>query len=179
MPGPAAVLIDGYNVLHAIPKFAPRGRDLVSARDRFEAWLAVSAARAGVERCVLVWDGRAGVREERSGRQTILYTAAGTSADDRILELCRGPFASRQDSTWVVSSDGDVREPARQLGFTTLGAMEFYRRWAPSAVSNDATRGKDSRGGGSSARGERPARATRAEIDELLEAFLKADRRRG
>lgn len=178
MPGPAAVLVDGYNVLHAIPKFAPRGRDLVSARDRFAAWLAVAAARAGVERCVLVWDGRAGVREKRAGRLTVLYTAAGTSADDRILELCRGPFASRQDSTWVVSSDGDVREPARQLGFTTLGAMEFYRRWAPAAANGGAMRGKELRGGESSARENRPARPTQTEIDELLDAFLSADRER-
>ncbi len=177
MRGPRAVLVDGYNVLHAIEKFAPRGRDLVSARDRFEAWLAQAAARAGVERCVLVWDGRAGVRETRAGRLTVLYTAAGTSADDRLLDLCRGPFAARHASTWVVSSDGDVREPARQLGFTTLGAMEFYRRWASPAVTNDAARGKDS-SGESSARAERPARATRAEIDELLDAFLSADRER-
>ena len=175
MPGPEAVLVDGYNVLHAIPKFAPRGGDLVSARDRFESWLAQAAAHAGVQRCILVWDGRGGVRQKRAGRLTVLYTAAGTSADDRLLELCRGPFASRNASTWIVSSDGDVREPARQLGFQTLGAMEFYRRWGPPAATNDPTRRKDSR----RASGERTARPTRVEIDELLEAFLNADRRSG
>ena len=177
MPGPAAVLVDGYNVLHAIPKFAPRGRDLDSARDRFEAWLAEAAARAGVERCILIWDGRAGGREKRAGRLTILYTASGTSADDRILEFCRGPFASRPESTWVVSSDGDVHRPAGQLGFTTLGAMEFYRRWAPPAVTSHARRAGDSREG-FDAGAERPTRATRAEIDDLLDAFLSADRER-
>jgi len=173
VPGPHAVLVDGYNVLHAIPKFAPRGRDLGSARDRFEAWLGDAAARAGVERCVLVWDGRDGSRQKRAGRLTILYTAAGTSADVRLLELCRGPFSARPASTWVVSSDGDVREPARQLGFITLGAMEFYRRWAagiggiePRRDESDLTEG-------------RAARASRAEIDELLDAFLSADPDRG
>ncbi|HET6360914.1 MAG TPA: NYN domain-containing protein, partial [Gemmatimonadota bacterium] len=139
MRGPHAVLVDGYNVLHAISKFAPRGRDLGLARERFEAWLAQAAARAGVERCVLVWDGRAGTREKRAGRLTVLYTAAGTSADERLLELCRGPFASRFASTWVVSSDGDVREPARQLGFPTLGAMEFYRSWTSAAGKGEAS----------------------------------------
>ena len=122
MQGPHAVLVDGYNVLHAIPKFAPRGRDLAPSRDRFEAWLAEAASRAGVQGCVLVWDGRAGSRESRAGRLTVLYTAAGTSADERILDLCRGPFAFRPATTWVVSSDSDVREPARQLGFPSLGA---------------------------------------------------------
>jgi predicted RNA-binding protein with PIN domain len=176
VPGPDAVLVDGYNVLHAIPKFAPRGGDLVSARDRFESWLSQAGARAGVQRCILVWDGRAGVREKRAGRLTVLYTAAGTSADDRLLHLCRGPFASNPASTWVVSSDGDVRVPAGQLGFTTLGAMEFYRRWGPpTAATNEPARRKDSR----RAREERPARPTRVEIDELLEAFLNADRRSG
>lgn len=166
---PQSVLVDGYNVLHAIPKFAPRGRDLVSARDRFEAWLAEAAARASVERCVLVWDGRDGGRERRAGRLTVLYTTAGTSADERLLDLCRGPFSSRPASTWVVSSDGDVRTPARQLGFTTLGAMEFYRRWA----LGPGTEGR--RGRESSPPEKRPARASSAEIDELLDAFLSAD----
>ena len=174
MPGPPAVLVDGYNVLHAIPKFAPRGRDLDPARNRFETWLAEATARAGVECCVLVWDGRAGSREKRTGRLTVLYTAAGTSADERLLELCRGPFASRSASTWVISSDGDVREPARQLGFPTLGAMEFYRRWMPPAGKDEARRGH-----GLSAPEARQVRASRAEIDELLDAFLSADRERG
>ena len=176
MTGPAAVLVDGYNVLHAIPKFAPRGRDLVSARDRFEAWLAEAAARAQVARCVLVWDGRAGSRQKRAGRLTIVYTSAGTSADERLIELCRGPFASRSTSTWVVSSDNDVREPVRQLGFTVLGAMEFYRRWTSAPERNHPRRDHES-----SAEQERPTRshATRAEIDELLDAFLSADRERG
>ena len=169
---PHAVLVDGYNVLHAIPKFAPRGRDLGSARDRFEAWLAAAAARAGVKRCVLVWDGRDGSRQKRAGRLTILYTAAGTSADDRLLELCRGPFASRSAFTWVVSSDGDVRGPARQLGFITLGAMEFYRRWT-AGIGGVEPRDESNLTHG------RPARASRAEIDELLDAFLSADRDRG
>ncbi|HET6361364.1 MAG TPA: NYN domain-containing protein [Gemmatimonadota bacterium] len=181
MQGPHAVLVDGYNVLHAIPRFAPRGRELDSARTRFEAWLAEAAARAGVERCVLVWDGRAGSREKRAGRLTVLYTAAGTSADDRILDLCRGPFASRRESTWVVSSDGDVREPARQLGFATLGAMEFYLRWKSPAGTDDRRRGDEPAARPrrrSSPPEERPTRASRAEVDELLAEFLNADRER-
>ena len=174
MQRPLAVLVDGYNVLHAIPRFAPRGRDLGPARDRFETWLAEGAARAGVERCVLVWDGRAGTRDKRAGRLTILYTAAGTSADDRLLDLCRGPFAARSASTWVVSSDGDVRGPARQLGFVALGAMEFYRRWTSVPERNPPRRDHEP-----GAEQERPARVSRAEIDELLDAFLSADRERG
>jgi predicted RNA-binding protein with PIN domain len=165
-PAPRAVLVDGYNVLHAIPRFAPRGGDLSSARERFESWLFQAAAQAGVRDCVLVWDGRDGQRQRRVGPVTVLYTAAGVSADDRLLELCRGAFAARASSTWVVSSDRDVQGPARQLGFPVLGAMTFYRRWAPA--------GADPRG----ADGHRdaPGAQSRGEVEELLEEFLKADR---
>lgn len=172
MAGPDAVLVDGYNVLHAIPRFAPRGADLASARERFESWLSQAAGLAGVERCVLVWDGRGGRREHRAGRLTILYTAAGVSADDRLLDLCRGEFASRSASTWVVSSDRDVQDPARQLGFRVLGAMTFYRRW--STPKGDRT------GDAENDPGAAPRlRSSPAEVDELLDAFLNADRERG
>jgi predicted RNA-binding protein with PIN domain len=127
-----------------------------------------------VERCVLVWDGRAGSQEKRAGRLTVLYTPAGTSADERLLDLCRGPFATRSAATWVVSSDRDVRDPAGQLGFVTLGAMEFYRRWKSPAATND--RRND---GEAAPRDGWPPRASRAEVDELLEAFLNADPERG
>lgn len=143
---PVAVLIDGYNILHAIPRFAPRGSDLTLARERFEAWLTAAAARQGVGECVLVWDGRRGSRKRSGGGLMVLYTAAGVTADERILDLCRGRFAARATSTWVVSSDRDVQEPARDLGFEVLGAMAFYRRW--SAIGD---------------------------IDELLDAFLEAE----
>lgn len=168
-PAPRAVLIDGYNVLHAIPRFAPRGGDLSAARERFESWLTQAAVRAGVRECVLVWDGRNGQRQRRSGAVTVLYTAAGVSADDRLLALCRGPFAARAASTWVVSSDRDVQVPARQLGFSVLGAMTFFRRWAPVADPASDPRGADR---------DRatPGAPSRAEVDELLAKFLEADR---
>ncbi|HKY61045.1 MAG TPA: NYN domain-containing protein, partial [Gemmatimonadota bacterium] len=55
---PEAVLVDGYNVLHAIPRFAPRGGDVAAARQALERWLAEAAARHGVVESVIVWDGR-------------------------------------------------------------------------------------------------------------------------
>ena len=168
-PAPRAVLVDGYNVLHAIPSFAPRGGDLAASRDHFESWLAQAAARSGVAECVLIWDGREGQRQRRAGPVRVLYTAAGVSADDRLLDLCRGAFAARAASTWVVSSDRDVQGPARQLGFAVLGAMTFYRRWAPaadpSAHPQSADRVRST-----------PAAPSRAEVDELLAEFLEADR---
>jgi predicted RNA-binding protein with PIN domain len=169
-PAPRAVLVDGYNVLHAIPRFAPRGGDLAAARDRFEAWLVQAAARSGVGECVLIWDGRGGQRQRRVGPVSVLYTAAGVSADDRLLDLCRGAYAARAASTWVVSSDHDVQRPARQLGFAVLGAMTFYRRWAPAAgpAATDPPGADRDR--------STPGAPSRAEVDELLAEFLEADR---
>lgn len=159
---PRAVLIDGYNLLHAVPRFAPRGADLAPRREALESWLAGEARRRGAPEVVLVWDGRAGSRAGSAPAPlTVLYTPAGLTADERILSLCRGPYARRADSTWVVSSDRGIQAPARQLGFHVLGAMTFYRRWSAAGRSAPPEPG------------EKPGRPTSAEVDELLDAFLE------
>lgn len=164
---PDAVLVDGYNVLHAIPRFAPRGRDVAEARAALERWLATAAARQRMREAVIVWDGRHGSRAEtRAGRLRILYTDATKTADERILELCRGPYAGRAATTWVVSSDRDVQGPARQLGFTAIGAMTFYRRWSS---GGDARRGRTA---GRLSGSEAEPRPSRSEVDDLLGELL-------
>lgn len=125
-PTPKVVIVDGNNVLHAIKRFAPRGRDPRPLRRAFERWLEDAADRNGVSDCVLVWDGQ-------------------RSADDRILELCRGDYRERASDTWVVSSDRGIRRPAAALGFGVVGAMTFYRRWAG---PKDEAPGSRSRTGG-------------------------------
>jgi predicted RNA-binding protein with PIN domain len=168
---PEAVLVDGYNVLHAIPRFAPRGGNVAEARLALERWLAEAAARFGVAESVVVWDGRDGAGSAtRSGRLHVLYTEASRTADERILELCRGRYASRSRSTWVVSSDRDVQGPARQLGFTVMGAMTFYRRWSPDgpASREPRRRGRPERMSGAEANPCPP----RAEVDGLLDELL-------
>jgi predicted RNA-binding protein with PIN domain len=169
---PEAVLVDGYNVLHAIPRFAPRGGDIVAARHALERWLAEAAARQRVAESVIVWDGRDGVGSAtRSGRLRVLYTEASRTADERILELCRGPYANRSQSTWVVSSDRDIQGPARQLGFTAMGAMIFYRRWSsdgPASRGSARRRGRPGRVSGAEANPRPP----RAEVDDLLDELL-------
>lgn len=165
---PEAVLVDGYNVLHAIPRFAPRGGNVAEGRHALERWLAEAGARQRVPEIVLVWDGGKAARPvTRSGRVRILYTETGRTADERILELCRGTYADRAGSTWVVSSDRDVQSPARQLGFTAIGAMTFYRRWSP----DGAPPGRSRRSGRVSGAEANP-RPARAEVDGLLDELL-------
>ena len=179
--GPDAVLVDGYNLLHAIPRFAPRGAELEPARADLERWLADAAARHGVREVVLVWDGRerGGSLAGPRGRLRILFTEGGVTADERLLELCRGAFADRAARTWVVSSDRDVQVPARELGFDAIGAMTFFRRWSDArprgGCGREAERGsrrEDARGvNGREADDAKPA-PTRREVDELFEQFL-------
>lgn len=163
---PRAVLVDGYNLLHAIPRFAPRGDPLEPAREELEAWLAQAVARHGSPDTVIVWDGRSGARRSRStGPLRVLYTPRGESADERILALCRDSYADRAGSTWVVSSDRDIQDPARQLGFPVLGAMTFYRRWRAGGERSEANpKGVPAPG--------KPRRASRAEVEDWLEEFL-------
>jgi hypothetical protein len=123
--------VDGYNVLHAIQRFAPRGRDPAPKRAAFERWLAEAAIRHGVTDCVVVWDGSIAPDEAPSVQPLdVIYSGPSKSADVELLELCRGAYADRAAGTWVVSSDRGVQRPARGLGFAVLGAMTFYRRWA-------------------------------------------------
>jgi predicted RNA-binding protein with PIN domain len=123
--------VDGYNVLHAIREFAPRGGDPAPKRAAFERWLADAAMRHGVADCVVVWDGSIAPAEALSIQPLdVIYSGRSQSADSKLLELCRGDYADRAARTWVVSSDRGVQRPARQLGFAVLGAMTFYRRWS-------------------------------------------------
>jgi predicted RNA-binding protein with PIN domain len=165
---PDTVLIDGYNLLHAIPRFAPRGAELEPARAELERWLSEAAARQGARELVLVWDGREGGRSHsRRGPLQVLFTEAGVTADERILALCRGPYAGRADRTWVVSSDRDVQVPARELGFDAIGAMTFFRRW-----SDARPRGGCGREAERAAADDAKPMPTRRDVNELFERFL-------
>lgn len=178
---PRAVLVDGYNVLHAIARFAPRGGPVEPARTAFQAWLAEAARRRGVREVVVVWDGRTAGREPRAPAPLkVLFTPKGTTADDRILDLCRGTYAGRASTTWVVSSDREVQGPARQLGFEGIGAMTFYRRWARGGGGPGRSRSGSGGGSGSGSRDEpggakKPRRASADEVEELLDAFLREE----
>lgn len=123
--------MDGYNILHAIRRFAPRGGDPAPKRAAFERWLADAAKHQGVTDCVVVWDGAMAPTEAPPREPLdVIYSGRSRSADIELLELCRGDYADCAARTWVVSSDRGVQQPARDLGFVVLGAMTFYRRWS-------------------------------------------------
>ncbi|MBA3584574.1 MAG: NYN domain-containing protein [Gemmatimonadetes bacterium] len=166
---PESVLVDGYNVLHAVRRFAPRGAEPTPAREAFERWLAEAARRQEVADCVLVWDGGDRRRTRAPAPLSVLFAGGEATADERILDLCRGRYAARFRTTWVVSSDHGVQAPARELGFTVLGAMTFYERW--SAAGRARARNGRERGGDPLDRNAKPW-PTRREVDDLLREFL-------
>lgn len=165
---PRFVLIDGYNLLHAIPRFAPRGSDPAPARVALERWLAQTAQSQRVAKCVVVWDGDRDSRTPRSPRPLeVVYSGRDQTADDRLLEMCRGPYASKASQTWVVSSDHGVQTPARELGFHVLGTMTFFRSWESASRGS----GRSSKSGQARSRGL-DHRPSRAEVEELLGEML-------
>lgn len=144
---------------------------MAPARARIEAWLADASRRHGVETCVVVWDGRGGGARARSTPPLdVRYTGKNQTADDRLIELCRGRFGATAAETWVVSSDRDVQGPVRQLGFTVLGAMTFYRKWERGPESGG--RGKRPEGAPRRDGSHEKPEPSRGEVEEWLEAFL-------
>lgn len=174
---PSAVLVDGYNLLHAIPRFAPRGGPVAPARSRLETWLARAARERGVSTCVLVWDGRAsGSKAKPASSLEVIYTPKGTEADDRLRDLMRDRFAGRASETWVVSSDREVKRSARDLGFVPLGAMTFWKRWSDASGGAKGRRRKPVSGAPEPSGKPRP---TKAGVEELLSEMLGDDERDG
>lgn len=174
---PRRVLVDGYNLLHAVPRFAPRGRDVALARASLEQWLAGEALRRSIPEVVVVWDGTAPSRR-RTGPIVVEVTGAGVSADSRILHLARTVEPGEASRTWVVSSDGDVAGPARQLGLVTLGAMTFYRRWTEAEPTRRARQTRRGRKPLAEDDEEKP-RPTRPDVDRMLEELLGHDDKGG
>ncbi|HUP02106.1 MAG TPA: NYN domain-containing protein, partial [Gemmatimonadota bacterium] len=173
---PEVVLIDGYNLLHAIPRFAPRGAEVAPARAALEGWIAQACRRHRVRDCLVIWDGGGARRARAPAPLTVLYTPEGVSADERLLDLCRSRYASRAGSTWVVSSDRGVQAPARELGFTVLGARTFYERWKASGSGKARGRSHPSLRSDPADESDPKPRASKAEVEELLPRFLDAGR---
>ncbi len=140
---------------------------MAPARVALERWLGGTARAHAAPEVVLVWDGTRARRAARSPALLRVVFTGGETADERIRALMRGPYAGRADSTWVVSSDREVQGPARELGFTALGAMAFYRRWS--------TRPRGTGTGGDADAGAAPRpRPSRTQVEALLAEMLEA-----
>jgi predicted RNA-binding protein with PIN domain len=147
------LIIDGYNVLHALPRYRDvLRRDLAAARDRLVGDVASFAA--GAWHAAVVFDGAsqaddapqpdvAGVR--------VLYSPEGVDADTVVEELARAA-RDRGDETVVVTSDATtqstvfggtvVRMSAREFGAELEGEAVDRQGHAPRARSGAALDGR-------------------------------------
>jgi len=125
------ILIDCYNVLHAHKPVSLAGLGEASLC----ALLAASPwARGGV---TVVCDGRPKPHSPNPGEVgavELLFSGAGRSADDVIIELIQKDSAPRRLT--VVSSDRQIRKAARRRRARDLSSEEFLSRLAKAARSS-------------------------------------------
>lgn len=135
------VLVDGYNVIHAIPSLARQlDRSLEAARTALVALCRGYRVRRGdVERLYVVFDGKdvdAGWGRQDQQGVTVLFTRRPEEADDRILSLIRAEGG--RSRFVVVSNDTIVSNNARALGAQVISVSEFSGQKKPSRQSRTA-----------------------------------------
>lgn len=132
------IIVDGYNVIHADPELKRTvGHDLEKARRSLVRMLKRYLESKSV-RVTLVFDGHGGITDvdvEIPGRLQVLYSPAGQSADDLILDIV-GDSANPREYVVVTSDMADIGRSARSMGAVVLPSPQFLARIRP--VSEDA-----------------------------------------
>ncbi|MDA8330102.1 MAG: NYN domain-containing protein [Candidatus Dormibacteraeota bacterium] len=138
---PATLLVvDGTNVIWAWPKSRPYmlRQEFARAQTVLHAAILESRLMALHREVVLVFDGPPSPGGPTSARGTlVLHPNVGKSADDRILELIA--HRGKSGGIALVTSDRALRDAARALGATTMGALELLRLLEPGRPNPQAT----------------------------------------
>lgn len=121
------VIIDGYNLLHAHPSYAPGpGADLDALRARLVADLAGFAQ--GGPRTIVVFDGGGNTASDGAphhlGALTIIFSPYGMTADATIEALAQR-FRERGERVLVVTSDNATRQTVLTGTVSVLSSAEF------------------------------------------------------
>ena len=128
------LILDGYNVTHAVPELARHlDRSLQAAREELVRLCQAYRARRGdIGKLYVVFDGRdadAPVAHARQGGVTVLFTRKPEEADQRILRVIEAE--GRRARCVVVSNDNEVCNNARAFGAGILSAQAFYLKARP------------------------------------------------
>jgi len=125
------LLVDGYNVIHCVPRFERvlDGQSLHRSREALLRYCGEwTHRRRDIDRCCVVFDGNDDVMPGRgttvAGVRAI-YSRSGESADDRIRTML--DKADRGDKYTVVSDDNTVRAHARFHHMEWISAADFCR----------------------------------------------------
>lgn len=139
---PIKILVDGYNLLGALRGM---GGPLEANREALVRLLASYAARRPHE-VTVVFDAmhEGGLMEarDRRGPVTLVYTALGETADDRIVRM----VDAQPGAAWlVVTSDRALAQAAKRRGADVVGAGTFSERIAESMKDqgNPALEGRE------------------------------------
>lgn len=126
------MILDGYNVIHAVPELA-RYMDysLQSAREALIRLCQEYRIRRGdIGRLYVVFDGRdayaSGSPEQHHGSVTVLFAQKPEEADGRILSLIEAQKG--RSRCVVVSNDNEVFNNARAFSARVLSVQEFYKK---------------------------------------------------
>lgn len=128
------VIVDGYNVVHAVPELERQlDRSLEAAREALVSLCREYRARRGdVARVTVVFDGdqahARGLHADRGG-VTVLFTQRQEEADERILSLVRDDGG--RSRFVIVSNDTHIVNNARALGARVIPVQTFYRQARP------------------------------------------------
>ena len=118
-----AYLIDGNNLTGYL--FAPFLLDPASRKQVLELLLIFQRIKR--TRLTLVFDGPPQPELEKivkgHPKFEIIFPSPGEKADEVIIQILRQRTNKR--NFWVVSSDREIRQQARQLGFKSLTSAEF------------------------------------------------------
>ena len=120
------VVIDGYNLIHAMPELARLvGSDLERARDALVSKLAVYRSRRGDVRVTVVFDGQSMAAQpgRPPGGIEVVFSRAPQNADAKIKTMLA---LEKSPRSWtVVTSDNSIVRYARDYGAKTIPSAEF------------------------------------------------------
>jgi len=119
-------LIDGYNLLYALPHL-PAG----SWQEKRQALLTFLKERRpqGNNAVTVVFDSREGLGDQFQEEALRVIFTAGETADDRLIEMVRK--APNPRTLVVVSNDKGIQAMIRGTGAKFVSATEFLKTAAP------------------------------------------------
>lgn len=147
------LIVDGYNVLHGVPRYRTLlRRDLAAARDRLVDDIASFAA--GEWRAAVVFDGASradDMPEPDVAGVRVLFSPEGVDADTVVEELARAVrdrggeavvVTSDATTQWTVFGGRVVRMSAREFAVELAGEAADRHGHAPAPRPNSAIDGR-------------------------------------